>query len=89
MALIDSLFHTTEAKKIKSIPLPYQTQNDVLYWPMCIDGSYSVKIGYRAMCEEDNHAENTSSNVGLSKRILPKLWKLKVPTKVKSFYGEH
>ena len=61
LALINSLFHTT----------------DVLYWPMCIDGSYSVKACYRAMCEEDNHTNNTSSNAGLSKRISPKLWKLR------------
>ena len=61
LALIDSLFHTI----------------DVLYWPMCIDGSYSVKACYRVMCEEDNHADNTSSNAGLSKRISSKLWKLR------------
>lgn len=46
--LIDSLFNPNEAQKIEGILLPIQP--DALYWPLCTDGLYSVKSGYKAVC---------------------------------------
>ena len=84
-ALVDSLFHTAEANLIKSIPLTYRPQDDVLYWTMCIDGSYSVKTSYKILCEENVHVGNASPNFSLPKSFWSMLWKLKVSMKVKHF----
>lgn len=55
---------------------------------MCTNGSYFVKTSYKTACEEDDHADNTGSNSGLPKSFWPKLWKLKIPTKVKKMFME-
>jgi len=77
------VFHPNEAQKIKGIPLPIYPQPDALYWPLCTDGLYSVKSGYKAVCVETNQDSASSSVSVPSKKIWSNLWKLKVPGKVK------
>lgn len=51
--LIDLCFYPPEAQQIKSIPLCSVPQPDILISPKENSGVYSVKFGYKALCEED------------------------------------
>ena len=57
----------------------------MLYWACERNGAYSVKSGYRALCEEERSSEASSSNSGLVAGFWSKVWKLGVPGKVKHF----
>ena len=49
--LIDWCFHPLEARLIKSLPLSFIPQPDTLVWNPEKLGSYSVKFGYKSLCE--------------------------------------
>nr|POF16666.1 hypothetical protein CFP56_67884 [Quercus suber] len=49
--LIDLCFYPPEAKLIKSLPLCSTLQLDTLIWPKENSGNYSIKTGYKFLCE--------------------------------------
>ena len=55
--LIDSCFMPLVARRIKAIPLSVLPQLDMLYWAFERNGDYSVKSGYRALCEEERSGD--------------------------------
>ncbi|XP_075641969.1 uncharacterized protein LOC142613491 [Castanea sativa] len=73
--LIDFCFYPPEAKLIKSRP----PQPDTLVWRAEKSGNYSVKSGYKLLCElhtlDTNRPQVSESQRGFWKSI----WKLKVP----------
>ena len=73
--LIDSCFMPSVATRIEAIPLSDLPQLDMLYWA-CERNAYSVKSGYRALCEEERSGEASSSNLGLVAGFWSKVWKL-------------
>ena len=58
---------------------------DVLIWPLSPSGSYSVRSAYRMLVEAENFALPSSSSSMSSNKIWKKIWKLKVPNKVRHF----
>uniref|UniRef100_A0A7N2L7F5 RNase H type-1 domain-containing protein n=1 Tax=Quercus lobata TaxID=97700 RepID=A0A7N2L7F5_QUELO len=68
---------------IKAIPLCNTPQPDLLYWTIEKNGVYSVKSGYRALCEEARNEEASGSSSVLSTGFWSSIWKLKVPGKRK------
>ncbi|KAL0010011.1 hypothetical protein SO802_005119 [Lithocarpus litseifolius] len=52
--MLDSCFIPFEAQQIRSIPLCASPQADFLYWAFEKEGVYTVKSGYKAICEEEN-----------------------------------
>ena len=74
-----------DAQRIKAIPLCNTPQPDLLYWTTEKNGVYSVKSGYRALCEEARNEEASGSSSVLSTGFWSSIWKLKVPGKVKHF----
>lgn len=66
---------------IKAVPLCSLLQKDFLYWPMDKFGEYTVKLGYKMLCEENRRDEASSSNREASRA----LWKMSAPGKIKHF----
>ena len=56
-------------------------QKDVLLWPNCPDGEYTVKLGYKQLCEDENSAAASMSDGSLQQSF----WKIQVPYKIKVF----
>nr|POF14797.1 hypothetical protein CFP56_33006 [Quercus suber] len=63
--LLHQHFFTFEAQRIMAIPLCITNQRDVIIWPGCPNGEYSVKSGYKQLCEEENVSMASASNVSL------------------------
>ena len=83
--LLDSCFLPFEAQKIRSIPICFTPQEDILIWPKTKDGKYSVKSGYQLLrAMEMSEAASVSDNGG-AKKFWTALWKLSVPNKIKMF----
>ena len=83
--VIDECLVPFDAQRIKAIPLCNTPQPDLLYWAFEKNGVYSVKSGYRALCEEARNEEASGSSSVLSTGFWSSIWKLKVPGKVKHF----
>ncbi|XP_050255142.1 uncharacterized protein LOC126701039 [Quercus robur] len=83
--LIDASFAPVEASLIKAIPLSALPQKDLLYWPLERFGDYTVKSGYKMLCEESRREEAASSNREASKALWRGIWKTSTPGKVKHF----
>ena len=52
--MLQQHFLSFEADRIKTIPLCWTVQKDCLIWLACGNGEYSVKTGYKLLCEEDD-----------------------------------
>ena len=79
---MDRLFLPVEATLIKAIPLSFTNKTDHLFWPMNLDGVYS--IGYNLILEEEAMESPGSSNAVLDKKNWKGIWSLKAPSKVKT-----
>ncbi|KAK7826948.1 hypothetical protein CFP56_031606 [Quercus suber] len=82
---IDECLVPFDAQRIKAIPLCITPQLDLFYWALEKNGAYSVKSGYRALCEEARNEEASGSSSGLSAGFWSSIWKLNVPGKVKCY----
>nr|POE98911.1 putative ribonuclease h protein [Quercus suber] len=83
--LIDWCFHPPDAKLIKSLPLSSIPQLDTLVWSFEKLGNYSVKSGYKLLCELHNLDINRPQVSESQKGFWKSIWKLKVPGKIKQF----
>ena len=83
--VINSCFIPFEAQQIKAIPLVVSPESDFLYWSLEKDGVYSVKSGYKAICEDARRGEASVSNSAAASGIWSAIWKLNVPGKIKHF----
>ena len=83
--LIDLCFYPPGANLIKSLPLCSILQPDTLVWRLEKSSCYSVKSGYKFLCEllipDSNHPQVSDSMKSFGKSI----WKLKVLGKIKHF----
>lgn len=83
--IVDQNFLPFEAEKIKAIPISTVAQEEIFIWPKSRDGSYTVKIGYQILCEEQSHGHASSSFPDMTKGLWKGIWKLRVPGKIKHF----
>ena len=83
--IIDSNFLLFEAQRIKAIPISFVAPEDILIWPKSSDGTYSVKTGYKALCEESLGGSASGSDSGVGSSHWSGVRKLKVPGKIKHF----
>ena len=79
-------FLSFEAQRIMAIPLCLTNQRDVLIWPGCPNGEYSVKSSYKQLCEEENISDASASDGSLQKAFWKHMWKIQVP---KHFFGKY
>ncbi|MCI43681.1 hypothetical protein A2U01_0064919, partial [Trifolium medium] len=69
--LIHQLFVPQEAQKILRIPLIDRAQDDTLTWDGTLDGNYTVKTGYTAIKDWEEHS---SSNIASSSGTPNDIW---------------
>lgn len=82
--LLDELFSSWEVLNIMKIPIPFFGGADEWTWQFNKDGNFSVKSAYYAGLEEKNIGTVSASSDAF-KSVWEKLWKAKVPEKVKNF----
>ena len=73
------------AQQIKAIPLCASAQLDFLYWSWEKNGVYSMKSGYKLICEDSRSEEASGSTKNGVSSLWYGIWKLKVPGKIKHF----
>ena len=83
--LLDTYFLPFEAQRLRSIPICFTPQEDILIWPKSKDGMYSVKSGYQLLCAMENSEAVSVSDNGEVRKFWTAPWRLKVPNKVKTF----
>ena len=83
--LIDHCFHPPNATQIKALPLCLTPQSDMLFWPLEKIGKYSVKIGFRLLCDIQDFADSLLKASTEERSFWKKLWKIQVPGKIKHF----
>ena len=81
---IDNIFLLHKADVIKSILLSHRDCEDKLFWPHSLKGTYSVRLGYRVLMEEDLKESPSPSDLIPTKRIWKGIWNLRVPNRVKT-----
>ena len=85
LGLIDQCFYPPDTQNIISLPFCITHQTDTFVWPVERNGSYSVKLGNKTLCE-DQLIGGLETDVAETQRNLWKgVWKLKVPGKIKHF----
>ena len=85
---IGSMFHREEAKAIYYIPLSKRHLSDSILWMPKKDGEYLVRSGYhiaRLVQKEMPDCEECSES-NTNSPIWSRLWKLRIPNKVKIFW---
>ena len=83
--LIDQCFFPPDAKIIKSLPLCFIPQSDSLVWPAERSRKFSVKSGYKCLCEDLMVREHDPGTVEAAKGFWKRVWSLNVPGKIKHF----
>ena len=85
-ALVNSVFEESSAAMIKSIALPFPGLQDKFIWSaspsFSVESAYSIALhltptGLSSTCE--------SSSSAATKKLWRKIWKLRVPNKIKHF----
>lgn len=80
-------FQRTNAEAILRIPLSHRQVPDRLFWLHYKSGDYSVKLGYhvaRLISKQEADMGESSREVSGS-LVWAKLWKLKIPNKIRVF----
>ena len=75
-SLIRQLFETSSAEAILSIPFAAHRDIDKLIWVPCSKGVFAVKLAYKV-------ANPQSSQNTLPDQLWSRLWKIKVPERIK------
>ena len=83
--IIDASFLPFEACKIKAIPFSSVQQADRLCRPWDKSGEYTVKTGYKIMCDEDVSDSASTSNDDSIVKFWRSMWKFNIPGKIKHF----
>lgn len=76
--LVRDLFNNRDAELIFSIPLNSSRQQDILYWSLEKTGQFPVKSAYRHLQKSKEGGINFNGS-----SLWKKIWKLRVPLKVK------
>lgn len=87
---IRGLVREDDVNRILKIRPSYTGNQDILYWRYGASGNYTVKTGYhlqRTMNHEEQKAQVPNpSQVSPINNMLAKLWKIKIPLKIKMFW---
>ena len=67
------------------MPLCITPQTDTFVWLAERNGFYSVKSGYKILCEDQQTGDLDSNIAKAQRRLWKGVWKLKVPGKIKHF----
>ena len=85
LGLIDQCFYPPDAQCIIAQPLCTTPQADTFVWTVEWNGSYSVKSGYKILCEDQLVGGLEIDAIVAQRKFWKSVWKLKVPRKIKHF----
>ena len=68
-----------------SIPLSTTLPGDKLVWIAAINGRFDVKSAFHLARNRDTCGRGESSNTSTMKRFWQRMWKAKIPSKIKAF----
>ena len=82
-----SKFQRSDAEAILQIPLSRRQVPDAIFWLHTKSGEYTVKSGYHTtrLISKQKADKGESSGGVIGGSVWVKLWKLKIPTKIKVF----
>lgn len=84
--LIQNLFPPGISAAILKVFLPFEPQNNLLFWEKERSGLYSVRSGYRMIKQCERHFEmGESSTAGQERFLWWNIWRMRIPNKVKLF----
>ena len=83
--MLQQYFLSFKADRVKSIPLCWTVQDDCLIWPAGGNGEYSVKSGYKILCEDKDSGAASSSDRSEQDLFWKRIWRLCLPNKIKLF----
>ena len=83
--MLQQHFFSFKADRIKSIPLCWKIQDDCLIWLTGGSGEYSVKSGYKILCEDEDSGAILSSDRSEQDLFWKRIWRLRLPNKIKLF----
>ncbi|KAK8985052.1 hypothetical protein V6N11_082669 [Hibiscus sabdariffa] len=83
--ILFDIFDETQARKICSIPLSKAGLSDVVNWRPDGSGVYSVKSGYRLLCNGISSSPSITppSLDSLLSRFYNEMWAVKIPSKIR------
>ena len=74
-----------EADLVRRIQVCEVEAEDTLVWPLTNDGDYSVRSAYRLLVSAESNLQPSSSVLGSNGLVWKKIWKMKVPPKIRHF----
>ena len=74
-----------EAEIVSQIQVCMVGKEDVLIWPLTIDGEYSVRSAYHFLVAAEDYLVPSSSSLAHDHAVWKKIWKMKVPNKIRHF----
>lgn len=82
--ILSQYFLEQEIRDILKIPLPSYQMEDKWTWHYTKNGAFSVKSAY-VLVVKDKARSRASTSACNSKRIWKKIWKLRLPSKIRMF----
>ena len=82
---LEACFLPWEAELRGRIPVNEGWDEDILIWPLTLDGEYSVWSAYRMLFEAENLTLPSSSSSAQSQDVWKKIWKVRLPNKICHF----
>ena len=82
---LEGCFLPWEAELVGRIPISEGWDEDILIWPLTLDGEYSVRSDYWMLVEVENLSLLSSSSLAQSQDVWKKIWKLRLPNKIYHF----
>ena len=76
--LLHDLFYPWEVDLIKKIYVSAISNEDVLVWPLSLDGNYSVKLAYQLLATEVVNSSPSSSG-GECSMVRKCIWNIRAP----------
>jgi hypothetical protein len=83
--MLDNMFDEEELKAIKSFPLSYTNQEDMMIWKGTTNGLFLIRSAYHLAKEVEDRAKVGSSMGVPTSEVWTKIWHLKVLNVEKNF----
>ena len=82
---MESIFLLWEAKMIQRIPVSEGYAEDLLIWPLNLDGNYSVQSVYRMLETNARLLSPCTCSTDWGSKVWKGIWKIKTPNRIRHF----
>lgn len=74
-----------EAEMIQHIPVSDGCVEDLLIWPLTLDGNYSVRSAYQMLETDARYLTPSFSSMDGGSKVWKGIWKIKTPNRIRHF----